>query len=59
MMQHLGNDINLEEAETIISACFGNTGEGQINFMQFVQFMMYDTQDQSLFDQLEKKEEKF
>ena len=45
MMQHLGNEIPVDEAEDIISACFGTQGDGQINFMQFVQFMMYDTQD--------------
>ena len=32
MMQQLGNEVSLDDAETIIQACFGVIGEGNINF---------------------------
>ena len=55
IMQEIGHNTSIEEAEIMLTACFGVTGEGQLKFQQFVQFMMYDTLDQDLFNQLEKK----
>lgn len=49
MMQELGNDMTMDEAENMIFL-FDVKGDGSINFQEFVQLMMYDTLDQNLFD---------
>ena len=57
MMQELGNDMNEEEAKNMIYL-FDVKGDGCISFQEFVQLMMYDTQDQNLFDQIGEKPER-
>lgn len=45
----LGYNMDEKEAQEMIRF-FDSDGDGSINFAEFVKIMMYDTQDESLFD---------
>lgn len=46
----MGYSMDEKEAQEIIHF-FDSDGDGSINFAEFVKIMMYDTSDQSLFEQ--------
>ena len=49
-LQDLGYECDFEEAGDMIH-CFDKDEDGSINFAEFVQLMMYDTTDRTLYDQ--------
>ena len=49
-LQEMGYDMSHGEAEDMIHF-FDKTGDGNINFSEFVRVMLYDTLDESLFDE--------
>ena len=51
MFNELGYQTDEAEAHDMIHF-FDRDGDGSINFAEFVQLMMYDTMDQTLFEQL-------
>ena len=53
-MNDLGHEMDIEYAKDMIHT-FDFDSDGTISFLEFVQFMMYDTQDQQLFDQIGEK----
>ena len=49
-LQDLGYECDLQEAQDMVH-CFDKDGDGSIDFAEFVQLMMYDTSDRTLYDQ--------